>query len=192
MQFAAGQSNASAAKQAGIANYDAATYNAQVAANNAVVANQNADYSIAAGEAKAADVSMKGAENVAKIKNAIATSGVDVNKGSAADVAASAREVNQLSTERTLSDAELTAYGYRTQATNFQAEQGLENLKAAGALQGAGYAATGAELAGDAGLLSGISGVASKWTTGSGAPNFGSGGGVSPAVQNYNSGNPVY
>jgi hypothetical protein len=169
----AGQNNANAAIQSGIANYDAATYQAQVAANNAVVASQNADYAVAAGQAKAGDVSLKGAENLAKIKSAQATSGVNVNTGSAARVQTSAREVNELSTERTLSDAELTAYGYRTQATNFQAEQGLENLKGAGALQGAGYAATGAELGADATILSDISGVASKWTTGVGTGSFG-------------------
>ena len=53
--------------EAGQATSEAATYQAQVAANNAIIANQNADYTIAAGERKAADVSMRGAENVAKV-----------------------------------------------------------------------------------------------------------------------------
>ena len=165
-QYQAGQNNAAAAVQQGQAQYDAATYQAQVAANNATIANQNADYSIAAGEAKSAAVSMKGAENVAQVRNSMATNGVDVNKGSAVNVQQSAREVEKLDTETTMNNAQLQAYGYRTQATNFTAESGLDTMEATDALKGAGYAATGAELSADAGILATASATGSQLATG--------------------------
>ena len=166
MQYSAGQTKAAGDIQQGQAQYDAATYQAQVAANNATIANQNADYSIAAGEQKAANVSMKGAEDVAKIRNSMATNGVDVNKGSAVNVQQSAREVEKLDTETTMNNAQLQAYGYRTQATNYTAESTLDTMKGADALKGAGYAAEGDQLSADAGLLNSASSLSSKWATG--------------------------
>ncbi len=172
-QYAAGQNQADAARAAGQATADAATYQAQVAANNATIANQNAGYTIAAGLRKSSDVSMKGAEDVAKVRNTMATNGIDVNTGSAVNVQQSAREIEKLDTETAMNNAQLQAYGYRTQATNYEAESGLEKKKAASALVGADYAAEGAELNATAGMLSTASSLGSKWaTSGSG---FGSG-----------------
>lgn len=145
---------------------NAAAYQAQVAKNNQVVANQNATYAEEAGEQQAAATSLKGAATMGKIKAAQGASGVSVNSGSAVNVRESAAETGQLDTETVLNNAELTAYGYRTQATNYGAEAGLEEMEAeeapiAGALGAAGN------------LLSSASGIASKWggaPSGPGAP----------------------
>jgi hypothetical protein len=187
MQYAGGQNQAAAALQQGQATSDAASYQAKVAENNKIIADQNADYTIAAGERKAADVSMKGAENVAKVRNTMATSGVDVNSGSAVNVQQSAREVEKLDTETAMNNSQLQAYGYRTQATNFEAEAGLERMKASQAKTGAGYAAEGSELGADAGLLSSASSLGSKWATG----GFGFGGGGSRSGTFDSQGNPI-
>ncbi len=97
-------------------------YQGQVGRNNAIIATQNADYARAAGSEQAAISSMKGAAKGAAIKTSQAANGIDVNTGSAVDVQASQRMTDQLDAETVLNNAELQAYGYTTQATNFQAQ----------------------------------------------------------------------
>jgi hypothetical protein len=136
----------------GIAQSNALKYQAQVAQNNAITAQQNAAYAIEAGQVKTAAVSMKEAEIGGQIKAAQAASGVDVNTGSNKAVQVSQRELGKLDTETEMNKAQLQAYGYRTQATNFEAQAGLYN-----------YEAPQAELGGFLGGAGQIFGAASKW-----------------------------
>lgn len=124
--------------------------------------------------------SLKGAAQGGKIKASQAANGIDVNTGSAVDVQTGAREANELDSETVLNNAQLSAYGYRSQQTGFTAEAGLDKNKAeeapiAGDLNAAG------------GLLSSASSIGGKF---GGGGNWA--GGSSPAVNNFNSGNPVY
>ena len=137
----------------------AANYQAQVANNNAVIAEQNAEYAINAGLTKAGNVSMKGAATGAKIKTAQAASGLDVNTGSAVEVQASQRELDKLDAETVLHNASLDAYGYRTQATNFEAQAGLHDMEADQA-EPAGY------LGAAGSMLSNVSSLGFKWQSG--------------------------
>lgn len=164
----------------GIANKNNANYQATVAANNATIAQQNATYAEQAGSVAAENEGRKGAAALGKLKTTQAASGVNVNTGSAVDVQVGERETNQLNTETVMSNAELKAYGYRTQATGFQAESQLDTAKADQAIPGAALSAAG-------GLLGSASSLGGKW---SGTP--GTGGTPPLAVANYNSGNPVY
>jgi hypothetical protein len=155
----------------GMATGDAASYQAEVARNNSLIAQQNAKYASEAGQAQAAATSLKGAAKAGKIKTAQAANNVDVNTGSAVDVRASEREAGVLDTATVLSNAELEAYGYRSKATGYTAESGLPTTQAGEAPIGAGIGATGS-------LLSGASAVGFKFG-GSGAnpnvpanPNF--------------------
>lgn len=161
----------------GIASRDAANYQAAIANNNKIIATQNAARAEQAGNVAAEATSRKGAAQVAGIKVGQAASGVNVNTGTAAEVQAGQRETNQLDTETVLSNAQLHAYGYRTQATNFQSEEDLDKAKADNAIPAAALSASGS-------LLSSASSTGFKWS--------GGGGGPSPGVSNYNSGNPVY
>jgi hypothetical protein len=104
--------------ESGQATANAASYQAQVAQNNAIIAEQNAAYASEAGLASAAATSMKGAAASGKVKATQAASGIDVNTGSAVNVQASERETNVLNTETVLNNAELRAYGYRARATS--------------------------------------------------------------------------
>lgn len=97
-------------------------YSGQVADNNAKVAKQNAEYSLEAGEQQADTESRKGAAAGAHLKAQQAASGVDVNTGSAVDVQAGERETNKLDAETVFQNAQLQAYGYTTQATNYEAQ----------------------------------------------------------------------
>jgi hypothetical protein len=126
-----------------------AFFNAQVAHNNAEIERQNAQNATAAGLQQADTTSRKGASNLAKIKTGIAANGVDVNTGSAVDVQASARGENELDTENVFHNAQLQAYGYRTQAANFDAQASQD--RAGGIFKGAGD------------ILSTASSLSTKW-----------------------------
>lgn len=143
----------------GQATANAANYQAQVAQNNAQIAEQNAAGAVMAGQQQAAASSLKSAGTAGQIKTAQAASGIDVNTGSAVDVQQSQREQGQLDAETVLHNAQLEAYGYRSQATGFQAQAGLETATAEQAPIGAGIGAAGT-------ILQGASGIASKWTGG--------------------------
>jgi hypothetical protein len=134
----------------------AANYSAQVAANNAIIANQNATYASQAGEAQADIAARKGAAVSGKVKAGQAASGIDVNTGSALDVQAGQRETSKLEAETVLNNAELQAYGYRSQATGYTAQAGLEKMEAA-------QAPVGADIATIGGVLSSASSLGSSW-----------------------------
>lgn len=152
--------------EAGAAAANAANYQAEVARNNAIIAQQNADYAIKSGQVQAANQSMKGRAISGKIKANQAASGVDVNTGSAVDVQQSQREVNKLDTDTVLNNAELKAYGYRSDASNFTAQAGLDEMQAEQAPIGAAFDAAG-------GLLSSASSVGGKWAMMSGGGSSG-------------------
>jgi hypothetical protein len=130
----------------GMASAANAEYQSQVAANNAQIARQNATYSIQAGQAKAQQESMKQAQTGGLIKAAQAANGVDVNTGSNVDVQTSQREKGVLDTETTVHNSQLQAYGYRTQATNFEAQSQLDSQQASQAEFGGILGATGSLL----------------------------------------------
>jgi hypothetical protein len=142
----------------GAATSNAAAYSAQVAQNNATIANANAAYATAAGQQQAADTSLKGAAKSGKIKAGQAASGIDVNTGSAVAVQEGQRETDKLDAETVLNNAELKAYGYRSAATGFTAQAGLDTAESEQAPIGADIGAAG-------GLLSNASSLGFKWST---------------------------
>ncbi len=134
-----------------------ANYQAAVAANNAAIENQNATYAEEAGEAKAQAVGLQGASAAGKIKTQMAANNLDVNTGSPVSVEKSQAETAQLDTETMLNNSLLTAYGYRTQATNETAQAGLETAEGE-------EAPISADLAAGGGLLANASSLGFKWS----------------------------
>ena len=147
--------------EGGTATANAANYSAQVAQNNAKIARDNAAYAEQAGNVAATTQGLKGAAIAGKIKAGQAAAGVDVNTGSAKEVQAGQREVSQLDTETVLNNADLSAYGYRTAATSDTAQAELDTATAE-------QAPIAADLSAGGGLLSSLSGVGSKWSSGGG------------------------
>lgn len=139
---------------AGMAQAHALEYQSQVAANNATAARQAAQAAIEGGQQQAANKSLQEAEEGGKIVAAQGASGVDVNTGSNRAVRTSQRELGDLDVQTTLHNAQLQAYGYQTQATNFQAQSGLY-----------AYEAPQAEIGSDIGAAGQIFGAASKYYT---------------------------
>ena len=125
-----------------------ASYQAQVARNNAITASQNAEYATEAGQAKATDTSLAARAQLGAVKAAEGASGLDVDTGSPAAVQQTQREVGTLNTERTVDAAALQAYGYRTQATNYVAEGQLQEQESSQALSAGDLSALGTRLGG--------------------------------------------
>lgn len=148
--------SAYSAIQGGNAKSSQLNYQAAVAKNNAIISEQNAESAIEAGGAKAATTSMKGAAVGGSIKAKQAASGVDVNTGSNVDIQEGQREAALLDTEIVLHNADLQAYGYRSQAKNFEAEAGLAEA-------GADQAKTAGYLQAGAGILGSASSLGYKW-----------------------------
>ena len=140
--------------KAGQAQASNANYQAQVAANNAKIAEVNAQRATAAGEANAQATSLQSAAQLGKIKTAFGAGNIDVNTGSATDTEASQRELGSVSSRTVLNNALLEAYGYRTQATGFTAESQLQTTEAGQDIAGADIGAAGQlfSAAGNAGL----------------------------------------
>jgi len=134
----------------------AAAYQSKVAANNAIIAQQNKVNAEQAGAQAAETTSMKGAAQLGQIRAAIGANNIDVNTGSAANVQTSQREVSNLDTQTTMNNALLQAYGYQSQATGYSATAGLQSYEA-------GQAPV-AEAGGVAGsLLSGAKAIPDKY-----------------------------
>jgi len=142
--------------EAGQAQASQASYQSQVARNNAAIAQQKAGYAAQAGEAQAQAESLKNAAQLGDVKTAQAANNIDVNTGSAVDVQKTQREIGEYDTATTMNNALLQAYGYQTEATSFQAESGLESAEASQAPIGAGLSAGG-------GLLSNAGSIGLKW-----------------------------
>ena len=158
---------------AGAAQSKEAAYQAQVAKNNQTVANENAEHSAQAGEAKAQEESLADANREGAIRAAIAANNIDVNSGSAEDVQVSQREIDRLDTLTNLNNAMLAAYGYRNDATNFGDQAALDTAES-----------QQATIAGDIGAAGTIAGNASsmgfKW-----AAQNSAGGGLNPSQTQY-------
>jgi hypothetical protein len=105
-------------------------YQAQVSKNNAIIAQQNADYATAQGETEAQTEGMKTAQQIGTIRSQGGASGLDVNSGSKGAVVSSATELGELDAMTIRNNAAWKAYGFKTQEMNFQAQSDVEKSAA--------------------------------------------------------------
>lgn len=133
-----------------------ARYASQVAANNATIAAQNASYALRAGSEATFQTGLRQRAKAGDIRANLAAGGLDVNTGSAAEVRRSQAELGEQAELTTAGNAGLTAYGYRSQQSGFQAES---QLKAAEAPMDV----TGGFLSGTGTLLSNVGTLPLKW-----------------------------
>lgn len=158
----------------GVASAQSASYQAQIASNNATAARQNAVYSAGAAASNTETAGLKARSENAGLRSGIAASGVDVNSGSASDVQQSERDVTGLDTANTAARGAETVYGYQTQATNFQAQSAMYNAEvgpdiAGGVLKGVGGLLSGSSTNGLGSLVGGSPSESSQnsWMQGS-------------------------
>jgi hypothetical protein len=138
------------------ANKASANYQAQVARNNQIIADQNASYAGAAGGVRAQTSDLKNRSEQGSIAATQGASGIDLASGSLAEVRDSAAQIGRLDTETIYNNALQTARGYEAQAANYGASAGLYESQA----KGAGSAGL---LSGFSSLISGASSFGDKW-----------------------------
>lgn len=155
---------AAGALESGAANSAAATYQAQVAANNEKIAQQNAIGAEAAGSTQVEQAGLQTKALVGAEKAAQAASNIDVNSGSALDVRSSAAALGQLNALTIRSQAEKKAFGFETEASQFAGQEGLEKSLASQAQLAGGIGAFGSVL----GAAGGVAGQYTLWSQAAG------------------------
>lgn len=144
--------------QAGQAQAGQARYQAQVAENNRIIAEQ-----------QARDAEMRGqmAEDarrdqtralIGRQRTALAANGVMVDDGSALDITSDTAAQGEVDALTLRANAAREAYGYRAQGSNFLADAGLQRARADAAIP-ASMVGAGAT------LLSGAGTVGDRWLT---------------------------
>lgn len=114
---------------AGNAQKQAADYNAQVQQNNAITAQRNATIASEMGEQQAQQRGMQTAQNVGKAKAVFGAAGIDPLTGSASDTESGIESAGLTDVQTIQSNAARQAWGYQTQASNFQAQAGLDIMQ---------------------------------------------------------------
>jgi hypothetical protein len=150
-------------------------YQAGVADINAKIATQNASFALDQGESTALNEGMKLGAQFGNITAAQASSGIDINSGSAVDVRDSQRKLNTIDIGNIQRTAAKTAYDYGTQSTQFQNQATLDLAAADNTEVAKGYAVKGS-------IIGTSNSVASKWLQGSQLGMFGTGNNQSSPV----------
>jgi hypothetical protein len=138
------------------ANAAAYGYKAQVAANNAQIAEMNAREAVRSGATQGQNNDLKTRNLVGQQLVTQASNGLDVNSGSNVDVRQSAIDLGHLDTLTIINNAAKKAVGYKNQAGQFMAESQLNKMSAANA-------ETEGEINVAKSLIGGASSVSDKW-----------------------------
>ena len=169
----------------GISQANAAHYQAQVAANNALIEKQNAAYAASAGSAKTEQAGFQARAQLAQIRAGEAANGLDVNSGTPADVQESEHEIGDLNTRTVANNSALQVYGYQTQAVNYQAQSAADEAQVGGDIAGG--------VLGGIGKLAGSPAVQGAVSGGGGGTSFGTvaSDGTPTATDSLVTGNPT-
>lgn len=146
-----------------------AYYQAQVAANNAVIADQNANWTNQAGSVQEFNKGLQTRGIIGQEKATQGASGIDVNTGSAAKVRTATQELGQTDVATIASDTAKKAYGFKVQAQSDTAQGQLDIQKGQNASQAGQIGALGSFLSGISSTASAASryGIQSNSTPGS-------------------------
>jgi len=146
-----------AAQQADAAK-KAATFNAQVASNNATIDAQNRSSSLQQGEVEAQNAMRKQASMIGDQRAQMSANGIDITQGSAQDMLASTKFLGGIDVNTIQSNAARQAWGYSVQGMNDQNAATMETWKA----NSINPAAIGAMTAGGS-LLSSVGSAATSY-----------------------------
>lgn len=145
-----------AAHQQGQAQEAAANYQAAVARNNQMLADQAAADAIKRGEVEANLQRQRTAAFKGRQRTALAASGQVVDTGSALDVTSDTDQIGKFEELRIRNNAAREALGYQTEGMNYAAQAGLNRIEASSARQAGRIGAFSS-------LVSGAGSVAGKW-----------------------------
>jgi hypothetical protein len=142
--------------QAGKASKTAYTYQSQVAQNNKIIADRNAEYALQSGEVEGQIMGLKNRANMGNITVGQAASGLDINSGSALGVRESQAKIDSFEEMMIRDNSQRKAYAARVEGTN-QESQAKVSAMAGEQAEKAGY------IGAFSSLLGGASSVSDKW-----------------------------
>jgi hypothetical protein len=122
---AIGQANAGAASAA------QANYQAQLARNNQMIAEWNAQRALEQGRVSEQQQRFKTAQVIGAQRAALASQGGDVNSGSPLDIVGDSARAGEFDAQTIRNNAAMQAYGFRVQAANAGAQSDLYRQSAA-------------------------------------------------------------
>lgn len=138
---------------------------AQVAANNATIANWQAGDAIARGQKNAAQVGIRTNQLAGDQRAALAANGVDLSVGSAVHIQEDTDYFGKIDANQVVDNAAREAWGYRTQADNFTGNAAMLRARADAESP---WLAAGSSLLGSATRVAGSWYSMDKATSGSG------------------------
>jgi hypothetical protein len=133
-------------------------YQAQVAEQNARLANRQAESNAEAGAMKAAQVLQRARQVKATQAAAYSANGVDISSGSALDILSDTEAQGKLDQAQTLYDAANNTWSLQTQATNYENQASADRASASNARSAGKMNAMSA-------LLTGVSSLASQYSS---------------------------
>lgn len=165
-----GISSAKGAAQLGAAQQGMYNYQAGIANLNAQIAKQNEDYARDLGERQAGQYGMQAAQRKGQTSVALASSGLDINTGSAANVRASQDLITHMDLDTIRSNAAKAAYDYDVQSVQYENQAKLYQMAGTNAAAAAKINVTSS-------ILGTAASVSDKWLQASQVGLFSNGGG---------------
>lgn len=144
------------AAQSASAQSAAANYQAAVAANNALIAKQQAQATTQAGDITASNTLMAAGQRTASIRAAAAASGVDADTGTPVSLQSDSAKLGMLDALTVRNNAARQAYSQQAAAVGDTAQSQLYSAEAT-------QAQTAGQIGAFGSLLSGASTVSSRW-----------------------------
>lgn len=147
---------ASGALTTGKANAEAAQYQAAVARNNQIVAEQNAQYAVQAGRRQEETQRQKTAQTIGMQRAAMAHNGIDIGSGSALNLQSDAAMVGELDALTIRNNALRQAINFSNQGAAYGANAGLLDKQASNAKKAGNMGAFSS-------IVGGAASVSDKW-----------------------------
>lgn len=144
------------AQNAAEASSQQANYNAQIAANNKIQADQAAEVAKQQGDIDQVKKAQQESVLIGQQKAGLAANGVDVGSGSAVDLLADTKAAGMLDQLTIANNTARTVAGYKNQGIGYQNQAALDRSTSANAL-------TAGNLAGAGSLITAAGKVASTW-----------------------------
>ncbi len=127
----------------GISQANAASYQAQVARNNAKTEQQNAEYAAKATASRTEQEGLRAAQRLSGVEASLAANNIEGTTGSASDVSQSQHAFGLLDTATVANEGALQVYGYKTQANAFDAQAALDQSQVGSDILGGVLGAAG-------------------------------------------------
>lgn len=148
--------SASGASQSANAQAQASAYQAQVARNNQIIAQQYAEQSRREGEIQAQTKETETAQRIGAVRAAAGAAGLDTASGSPLRLQDDTKALGSLDAQTIRYNAAKQAYGYEVRAAGFEGQSRLDTMASENARSAGSLGALGA-------IISGGASVSDKW-----------------------------